>query len=240
VFTPAEWKLRYYLLPSLPALALLAAPLAADLATRPIERPRPTSTSLALGAITLLLGGVTAWVTLARPDLLSRSDQTNVTELLSAIPGHAAGAALAGGLVIGIVGATIALRLWGPLLGVVGALSVGWFAIGGPAVDAAAPADGSLRTLAREAATRFPAPEPLAFYGPTVRSVVVYAGRTIPSLERDDARIAPGMGLLVRTGAYERLAAAGIVGERLAVGEGQVGNLDRGTLVLTTGRRKVP
>ena len=75
---------------------------------------------------------------------------------------------------------------------------------------------------------------------PTVRSLVVYAGRAIPSLERDDARIAPGMGLLVRTGAYERLAAAGIVGERLAVGEGQIGNLDRGTLVLTTGRRKIP
>src|SRR4029434_9765449 len=33
VVTPAEWKLRYYPLPSLPALALLAAPLAAELTT---------------------------------------------------------------------------------------------------------------------------------------------------------------------------------------------------------------
>jgi 4-amino-4-deoxy-L-arabinose transferase-like glycosyltransferase len=240
VFTPAEWKLRYYLLPSLPALALLAAPLAADLAMRPIERPRPTPASLALGAATLLLGGIAAWVMLARLDLLSRSDQARITEFLAAVPGHAATAALAGGRVIGIVGATIALRLWGPLLGVIGALSVGWFAIGGPAVDAAAPADGSLRAIAREAATRFPAPAPLAFYGPTVRSVIVYAGRPIPSLERDDARITPGLGLLIRTGPYERLAAAGLVGERLAAGEGQIGNLDRGALVLTTGRRKIP
>jgi hypothetical protein len=122
----------------------------------------------------------------------------------------------------------------------VGALAIGWFVVGGPAVDAAAPPDASLRTLAREAAIRFPAPAPLAFYGPTVRSIVVYAGRPIPSLERDDTRIAPGMGLLVRTGAYDRLAAAGLVGERLAVGEGQIGNLDRGALVLTTGRRTVP
>jgi 4-amino-4-deoxy-L-arabinose transferase-like glycosyltransferase len=240
VFTPAEWKLRYYLLPSLPALALLAAPLAADLATRPIGRPRPTPASLALGAGALLLGGAAAWVMLARPDLLSRSDQARITEFLIAVPGHAGSAALAAGLVVGIVGATVALRLWGPLLGVVGALCIGWFAIGGPAVDAAAPPDGSLRALAREAAARFPAPAPLAFYGPTVRSIVVYAGRPIPSLERDDARITPGLGLLVRTGPYERLAAAGLVGERLAAGEGQIGNLERGALVLTTGRRKNP
>jgi 4-amino-4-deoxy-L-arabinose transferase-like glycosyltransferase len=240
VFTPAEWKLRYYLLPSLPALALLAAPLAADLATRPFGRPRPTPASLALAAGALLLGGAAVWVMLARPDWLSRSDQARIAEFLAAVPGHAATGALAGGLIVGMVGATVALRLWGPLLGLVGALAVGWFVIGGPAVDAAAPGDASLRTLAREAATRFRAPAPLAFYGPTVRSIVVYAGRSIPSLDRDDGRITPGLGLLVRTGAYERLAAAGLVGERLAVGEGQIGNLDRGTLVLTTGRRKIP
>jgi hypothetical protein len=177
---------------------------------------------------------------LARPDLLSRSDQARIGDILAAVPGHAATVALAGGLIVGMIGATVALRLWGPLLGLVGALAVGWFVVGGPAVDAAAPTDASLRTLAREAATPFPAPEPLAIYGPTVRSVVVYAGRPIPSLARDHARIAPGMGLLVRTGAYDRLAAAGLVGERLAIGEGQIGNLDRGALVLTTGRRKVP
>jgi hypothetical protein len=37
---------------------------------------------------------------------------------------------------------------------------------------------------------------------------------------------------------YERLAAAGLVGERLVTGEGQIGNLDRGTLVLAEGRAK--
>src|SRR6185503_20086952 len=51
VFTPAAWKLRYYLLPSLPALALLAGPLAAELVTWPIGRLRATRASLAAGAL---------------------------------------------------------------------------------------------------------------------------------------------------------------------------------------------
>ena len=240
LFTPAEWKLRYYLLPSLPALALLAAPLAEELVTRPIGRPRPTPASLVAGALALATGGIVIWVALARPDLLSRSDQARIGDLLAVVPGRTGTAALVGGLLLGMAGAAIALRLWGPLVALTGALAVGWFAVGGPTVAAAVPSSAPLRAFAREVATRFPAPAPLVFYGLPVRSVVVYAGRPIPSLDRDDSRIAPGVGLIVRAPGYERLAAAGLVGERLAVGEGLIGNLDRGTLVLTTGREKAP
>lgn len=240
VFTPAEWKLRYYLVPSLPALALLAGPLAEDFVSRPIGRPRPTPASIVAGTLALLVGGVAIWVALARPDLLSRSDQDRIGALLAVVPGRTGTAALVGGLLLGMAGAAVALRLWGPLVALTGALAVGWFAVGGPTVAAAVPASASLRGLAIEARTRFPPPAPLAFYALPVRSIVVYAGRPIPSLARDDRRIEPGLGLIVREGAYDRLAKAGLVGERLAVGEGQIGNLERGTLVLTTGRRKMP
>ena len=240
VFTPAEWKLRYYLLPSLPALMLLAAPLAEDLVSRPIGRPRPTPASLAASALALLVGGTVAWVALARQDLLSRADQDLIGNILAVVPGRTRTAALVAGLLLGMAGAAVALRLWGPLIALTVALEAGWFAVAGPTIAAAVPSSASLRGLAVEAGTRFPAPAPLAFYALPVRSMVVYAGRPIPSLERDDRRIEPGLGLIVRQGAYDRLAAAGLVGERLAVGEGQIGNLERGTLVLTTGRRKIP
>ena len=238
VFTPAEWKLRYYLVPSLPALALLAGPLAADLVMRPIGRPRPTTASLVAGALVLAAGGAAIWVALARTELLSRSDQAQVGDLLAVVPGRAGTAAMVGGLLLGMAGAAIALRLWGPLIALTGALAAGWFAVGGPTVAAAVPSSASLRHFGHEVASRFPPPAAVAFYGLPVRSVIVYAGRAIPSLERDDAGIRPGLGVILREQAYGRLAAAGVVGDRLAVGEGRIGNLDHGTLVLTVGREK--
>ena len=236
VFTPAQWKLRYYLLPSLPALALLAAPLAYELVTRPIGRPRASRGSLVAAATTLVAGGVVAWIALGRPDLLARSDQVTMADLLAALPGGRGSTALLAGMFLGIATTTIALRLWGPLIAVTGALTIGWFAIGAPAVAVARPAAASLRNLARTAAERFPTPGALAFYGEPVRSLVVYVGHPVPSLARDTSRITPGLGLVLTLRAYERLAVQGVVGPRMATGEGQIGNLERGTLVLAEGR----
>jgi hypothetical protein len=121
----------------------------------------------------------------------------------------------------------------------VGALAVGWFVDRRPAVDAAAPTDASLRTLAREAATRFPARRrSRSTARPSEASSCMRPSDPVARARRRAHRAR--LGLLVRTGAYERLAAAGLVGEQLAAGEGQIGNLDRGALVLTTGRRKTP
>jgi 4-amino-4-deoxy-L-arabinose transferase-like glycosyltransferase len=234
VFTPAEWKLRYYLVPSLPALALLAAPLAVALVTRPLERPRPTRASLVAAVVVIAAAGAAAWIGLARPEWLSRSDQVTLGDFVATVPGGAGAAAAFVGLLVGVGGAAVALRFWGPLIGLTGALSVGWFAIGAPAVAARAPT--TLRRFAHDALARFPAPGGLAFYGTPVRSVVVYVGHPVPSLERDDARIAPGLGVIATSTAHARLAAAGILGETLVAGEGQIGNLDRGTLVLAEGR----
>jgi hypothetical protein len=121
---------------------------------------------------------------------------------------------------------------------VTGALAVGWHAVGSPAVSAADA--GSLRHFAEEVRTRFPEPRPprvLRAADPKRRRL---RRHPIPSLERDAERITPGLGVIAGTAAYERLAAAGRVGERIASGEGRVGNLDRSTLVLAEGREKVP
>ena len=239
VFTPAEWKLRYYLLPSLPALALLAAPLAEALVMRAEGRPRATRASLLAGVLVVTLGGAAAFLVLARPDLLSRADQTTLAALLAALPGRAAVALLIGAL-LGIGGAAVALRLWGPLLAVTGALAAGWFAVGAPAVAAVAPDATSLRRFAEAARERFPGPSALAFYGLPVRSVVVYVGHPVPSLARDKSRIVPGLGVIATAPAYARLSADGLLGQPIVVGEGQIGNLARGTLVLAERSEKSP
>lgn len=239
VFTPAEWKLRYYLLPSLPALALLAGPLAADLVSRPIGRPRLTRASLAAATLVVVGGAAAAWIALARPDLLSRGDQATVSDLVRVLPGRSAAALLAGALV-GIGGSAIALGLWGPLIALTAALAAGWVAVGAPVVAAAAPGPASFRRFALAARARFPAPSGLAFYGEPVRTVVVYVGRPVRSLGRDPDAVTPGLGVIASEAAHARLAAAGVVGEPLARAHGRVGNLAHGTLVLAEGRTKSP
>ena len=237
VFTPAEWKLRYYLLPSVPALALIAAPLRPRWSSRassgrargPLARRR---------GVALVVGAALAWVALARPDLLSRSDQATLADALASLPGRRTTAALLAGALLGTAATAVALRLWGPLLAVTGALVVGWFAIGGPTLAADDPAAPSLRRFAAAAHERYPGDGRLAFFGLPVRSVVVYAGRPIPSLARDAERITPGLGVIATARAYERLAADGRVGAPLARGTGRIGNVDDGTLVLAEGREK--
>jgi 4-amino-4-deoxy-L-arabinose transferase-like glycosyltransferase len=238
VFTPAEYKLRYYLLPSLPALALLAAPLAAELVARPVGTPRASRASLAAAALLLVAGGVAAWIALARPEWLSRSDRDTMDAVLDAMPGGRGALAVVTGALVGIATTVVALRLWGPLLTATGALAVGWLAVAAPRIAAATTDATSFRELARVARERFPPASALAFYGPVVRTVVVYVGRPIPSLGRQASRIAAGMGVIATLPAYQALAQGGYVGDSLAVVEGRTGNLERGTLVLAEGREK--
>jgi 4-amino-4-deoxy-L-arabinose transferase-like glycosyltransferase len=240
VFTPAEYKLRYYLLPAFPALALVMGPLAAELATRPLATPRATRASFAAAAALVLAVGAGAWVALARPDLLSRSDQATMAAVVAAAPFGASGAAAIVGTALGVAATATALRLWGPLLGLTVGLAGLWLALGAPAVAEQTTARASLRSLAETARRRFPAPGALAFYGPESRSIVVYVGHPVPTLGRDASRIAPGMGIIATLPAYQVLAQNGYVGDSIAMAEGQVGNLEQGTLVLAEGRRPVP
>jgi 4-amino-4-deoxy-L-arabinose transferase-like glycosyltransferase len=239
VFTPAEWKLRYYLLPSLPPLALLTGPALARLLTAPVIPLRATRGSIAVAATFVAGAAAGALVYLTRPAWLSASDQVTREAVLTALGGARATAALIG-LVAGMGAVAIACRAWGGLVALVAGASVAWLVAGEPRLEVATSRRDSLKAFGLEAAARFPPGRPLVFYGATVRPVVVYVGRPVPSLGRHPENIAPGQGLIAFEPAYRALAAAGYVGPPLATASGRIGNVERATLVLAEGAAPPP
>ncbi len=234
VFTPAEWKLRYYLLPSLPPLALLTGPTLVAL-VRTLGAPLRLSRASVAAAVAVAAGvSLAGMLYLQHPALLSESDQLTRDAVLAAL-GGAWTVALLIGLLAGVVAVAIAFQAWGGLVALVGATSVLWLVAGEPGLEAATSRRDSLAAFGRAAATRFPPGRPLAFYGAGVRPVVVYVGRPIPSLGRTPERITPGSGVIAFEPAYRALAEAGYVGAPLATGSGRVGNVDRAVLVLAEG-----
>jgi 4-amino-4-deoxy-L-arabinose transferase-like glycosyltransferase len=239
VFTPAEWKLRYYLLPSLPPLALLTGPALARLMAAPFLPLRLTRASLAAAVLFAVGATVAALVYLGRPVWLSESDQLTRDAVLTALGGAPATAAIIG-VVAGMGAVAIACRAWGMLVALVAGVSLLWLAAGEPRMEVATSQRDSLKAFGVEAAARFPPGRPLAFYGATVRPVVVYVGRPVPSLGRQPDRIEPGHGVIAFEPAYRALAESGYVGPPLATASGRIGNVERATLVLAEGTGRLP
>jgi len=239
VFTPAEWKLRYYLLPCLPPLALLTGPLLVELIENFLVPQRVTRASLAAAAGLVVAVSIAALVYIQHPAVLSESDRLTRDAILRALGGVEATAALIG-IVAGMLAVTIACRAWGGVVILVGAAGLVWLVSGEPALDVATSSRDSLKPFAREAAALFPPGRPLAFYGPTIRPVVVYVGRPLPSLERRPERVEPGHGLIVLEQAYRALAEGGYVGPPLATAAGRIGNVEQATLVLAEGAVRPP
>jgi 4-amino-4-deoxy-L-arabinose transferase-like glycosyltransferase len=235
VFTPAQWKLRYYLLPSLPPIALLVAPMLLRLPATPILPPRVTRTSALAAAGFAGVAASATLIYLAHPAILSASDQGTRDTLLATLGGVRV-SALVFGMPIATVAVAIACRAWRGLVVLIAATSLAWMVVGEPAFEAATTRRDTLKPFARAAAARFPPGLPLAFYGAGVRTVVVYVGRPIPSLGHRADRIAPGQGVIAREAAYQELAAAGRVGPPLATATGRVDAIERATLVLAEGR----
>jgi 4-amino-4-deoxy-L-arabinose transferase-like glycosyltransferase len=224
-FTPAEWKLRYYLLPALPALALLAAPALAALAGTAPARP-----DVRRAVVALVVAGIVVAVGLAAvPAIpLSASDRANAGALVAAFPDGARGVAVATGAVAGALALGVAWRAWSLLATLTAVAVVAWMAVGAPAVERAVSRRDSLKTFAREVAARHPPPESLVFYGEPIRPIVVYVGRPVP---RTDG--VPTAGAVVATEpAARRLARAGVVALPELSGEGRVGNLGRARVLL--------
>ena len=221
-FTPAQYKLRYYLLPALPALAMLGAPAAVHLwrAAPPGRRlPLVFATGLAAAIVTaglLALG----W----QHDILARSDRSAVEALASGVPGAVGGLILVAAVVAGLVAAALAARAWRTLLAAGALAMVGWLVVGGPLLERQTSRRDSLKRFASAVGARVPADAPLAFFAEPIRSVVVYSGRTIPTARRR-GDIIPGTALIVRKAAYRRLARAGAVGRPLLAARGRTGNL---------------
>ena len=228
-FTPAQYKLRYYLLPALPAMALLAAPAAIRL-WREATTARPRPAALAAGFAGALLAA--AALTLGwQHDALARSDRSTIEALVPTVPGGVAGLVTGAALAVGLLAAALAARAWRALLVTLMVAMLGWLAVGGPMLERRTSRRDSLKAFAVSVVARVPPETPLAFFAEPIRSVVVYGGRTIPTVRRR-ADIRGGSALIVRKSAYRRLARAGLIGPPLLAGHGRTGNVRRERVLL--------
>ena len=229
-FTPAEWKLRHYLLPAIPALALVAAPTVLRLLREPTRRLDQRAL-LVVGAAALAAIALAAAVAAGWSPRLSASDRVTVDALLAVVPGRLSGLVAAVGFVAGVLGVALALRAWAALVGVTAAAMVCWMLVGVPALEQERSRRDSLKPFARTVATLRPPPAPLAFWRDTLRPVVVYVGRHVPTLRQRNA-VVPGIALIVAEPAWEALSRDGVVGFPLMMGAGRVGNLAVGRVFL--------
>ena len=227
-FTPAEWKLRYYLLPSLPALALVTAPAVVGLLALPAHRLSPRGL-VALAAVAAAgLGGLALT---ARSLALSPSDRSTLDALLRIVPGGPSVAAAGVGFVAGLLLVALAWRAWPALLALVTTATVLWMAAGQPALEAAISQRDSLKPFARAVAARYPPPAALAFWRDPIRPVAVYVGRPVPTYRRRE-ELAPGLALMGSEPAMWDLLGAGVVGFPMLSAEGRLGNVARGRVML--------
>ena len=88
-----------------------------------------------------------------------------------------------------------------------------------------------MKPLARAIVERYPLPAPLVFAGPTIRPLVVYAQRTIPS-RPPGAPFSPAVAVIAPDAVYAPLARQGRVGPPVLTGEGRIANLARTRVVV--------
>jgi 4-amino-4-deoxy-L-arabinose transferase-like glycosyltransferase len=233
VFTLAAYKLRYYMLPSLPAVAFLTAPTIQAFLKQPLRRPTWVR-SLTAGAIGLLLF-VMVWIVLQNPALLYLSDRRNLALILTFIPGGAHSILALCGVGIGLIVGGVVLHAWAVLIGGLALANIVWLTLGAPAFVAAQSSRDSLRPFAAAVEVRCPAPAPLVFYKMQSRPVIVYLGRRIPTLWQAEA-LTPGMVVIAREQDYQELAAAKILAGPLLTAEGRIGNLGHSRVLLAETR----
>ena len=227
-FTPAEWKLRYYLLPGLPALALMTAPAVMRLVAR---RPRRPDVRGAVALAAVVAAGLVVLVLAVRQLPLSSSDASTFGALAAIAPGGPAAAVAGVGFIAGVLLVALAWRAWAALVTLVAAGVVLWMAAGQPALEAAISRRDSLKPFAAAVAARYPPPAPLAFWGEPIRPVAVYVGRPMPALRRRED-LAPGLALVGSEPGLRALLAAGVVGFPMLSAEGRLGNVARGRVML--------
>lgn len=242
VFSCAAFKLRHYVLPALPAAAVLMAPFAATLARQRGEAANrtgiPHERALALSALGIGLTAIAmaAWWQIGGPAALSRSDRLLADALAVAARGQPVSAAFAGAAAALLCGAALyaALRRqWRRLLGlgVVGVLA--WMLVLQPTISAALAERSSLKPFVAVVRRTVPGTAPLYFFGSVLRPVVVYLNRPLLSLRRDLSRARGSPAYLIVTEAdLPRLLEVTPDARTLAEHVGRVGNLARGRVLL--------
>ena len=229
-FTPAEWKLRYYLLPCLPPLALLAAPAVLSLwhaALRPLAR----RTAVTAAAVAALLPIVGLWIVTSRHVELSQSDVSTLQALGGIVPGGLRNAAAGVGFAGGALVVATAYRGWRALVTGTAAAVVAWMLLGVPALERAISDRDSLRPFAEGMARHLAPNVPIVFFPETIRTVAVYAGHSIATVRRR-RELPPGTAVVTSGEAYASLRAAAAVGPPLLESDGRIGNVARGHVVL--------
>jgi 4-amino-4-deoxy-L-arabinose transferase-like glycosyltransferase len=249
VFSLAAVKLRHYLLPALPAIALLAAPFTSALVTtssRTLTRSQaaePVGASshlrsllLAVLAVALATGTAALWWWAGGVSSLSRSDRELARAIRTAVNTHVVWAALiaGGGALLAAGGVNAILRRrWRQLFGLGVAGLLAWMLAIQPSVQGALAARASLRSLGDQIRQEVPAGAPLYFFGTEIRSVVVYARRPIPSLPRSQSRSGPLPPYIIVTEAeLPRLLRQALQIRTMGVHVGRTGNLSQGRVLL--------
>jgi 4-amino-4-deoxy-L-arabinose transferase-like glycosyltransferase len=229
-FTPAQYKLRHYLLPALPALALLAAPAVVD-AWRTVPRRLGARGAAAAALAAGVASALAALVARRGLGWLSTSDRSTLDGLAAAVPGGMEALTVGVATLAGLAVIAVARRAWAAF---VGALAVGMavaLAVGTPALERSLSRRDSLKTFARGVAALVPPGAPLVLYRLELRPLVVYLDRHLPRIQhRRD--LPPGVHVLAEASVHARLAAAGLAGPALLVGDGRLGNVGRGRVVL--------
>jgi len=249
VFSFAAFKLRHYLLPALPAAAMVASELTATLAQRQIRGARRSGASgsgrsaparqafIISLAGTLLIASVTSlWWWIGGPESLSRSDR----ELALTI--EMAARARPGRAMLGMAGAAllcaacmylILRRRWRELLGLVTAGVLAWMLTIQPTLQSELVARASLKPFVAAVKRNVPEGDPLYFFGQALRPVVVYWGRPIPRLRRDLAYAGSARAyIMVTEEDLPRLLETDRHVRTIVEHVGRIGNLARGRVLL--------
>ena len=249
LFSFAAFKLRHYLLPAIPAAAMLAAPLFATLVQGPTGTPRPfdalrpernksrrRAILLSLAGSALVVSATAFWWWAGGPAQLSRSDRELAHAIETAARTHFTAAAIGGatGVLLCSAGLYVILRgNWRQLIGLGIAGTLAWMLVIQPSIQSALAGRASLKPFAAAVTDNVPEGAPLYFFGQILRPVVVYVGRPIPRLRQHGARTAPGPTYIIVTEAsLPRLLETGRHVRTIAEHVGRVGNLARGRVLL--------
>src|SRR5262249_6670342 len=207
-----------------------AAPLVAELLDRAAGDRGPTRTrriAALLVGLAILAAGVVA---LVRPEHLAESDRATLDALALLLPEGGPALATLVGIAAGLLVGAVLRWSWPALVAAVAAGSIGWMTLGVPALEQAMARTASMKPLARAIVQRYPEPTPLVFAGPTIRPLVVYAERTIPS-QPPGAPLAPAVAVIAPDAVSTPLARQGRVGPPVLTGEGRIANLARPRVV---------
>lgn len=234
VFSFAEWKLRYYLLPALPPLCLIGAP--AVLRVLEGETSFKFKPAYWRTFVTVVFTSLIATVFFLSffPENLSNSDLSNYLAVKEAAPTLVNWLPYMLSLLLLGLSYPIFKQSWKGSLycfWIISLLALTFFA---PMKEVAVSDRASFESFAQKVNSLVPQNTDLRFFtSQEVNSLVVYAGRNIPVFSAEGEKLNIGDLIITRDKDYASLLQQGFVSDYLIHGEGRVSNTKNGLLYLT-------